>query len=191
MPDGAITLRSYRLAFQMERRIFRVDRFRIPVPYGLPLRGLAYWLALVAVVLVAGSVPLTNALIAVLPWPLRYILLPGAGAYFLCQPRPDGRSAHDVITAHVAYRLAPKRLVGFAPAPGAVTVDWSPIALAPDESGASYPRGIVRGPASVVLGQPARADVSRSTVRVRQLEDRPLFSPRTVELEAGQRMVLA
>ena len=48
MSDNKITLRSYRLAFELERRLHRIDRFRIPVPYGIPLAALAYAVALAA-----------------------------------------------------------------------------------------------------------------------------------------------
>lgn len=190
MAQRTITLRSYRLAFEMERRIFRLDRFRIPVPYGLPLRGLAYWLILVAAVGLLDGLPLTGSVLGALPWPLRFVLLPGAGAYWLCQPRPDGRLAHEAIAAHVVYRCSPRRLVAFSGAPSTGAPEWSPMAVVADERGTSFVRGVVEGPASVVLRQPARAELLRATVRVRQLEDRPLFRPRTVELDAGQRMVL-
>jgi hypothetical protein len=187
--ERTITLRSYRLAFEMERRIFRLDRFRIPVPYGLPLRGLAYWLVLVAAVGLLDGLPLTGSVLGALPWPLRFVLLPGAGAYLLCQPRPDGRLAHEAIAAHVVYRCSPRRLVAFAPAPPTAAPHWLPMAVVADERGASYARGVIQGPATVVLRQPARVKLLRAKAHVRQLEDRPLFRPRTVELEAGQRVV--
>ena len=40
--ESDIQLRSFRVCFQLERRLHRIDRFRLPFPYGLPLRGLGY-----------------------------------------------------------------------------------------------------------------------------------------------------
>ena len=59
MADDRITLRSYRLAFELERRLQRIDRFRIPVPYGIPLIALAYGAAAALVVVVASGMPIT------------------------------------------------------------------------------------------------------------------------------------
>jgi hypothetical protein len=53
MDDGRIRLRSYRLAFALERRIHRIDTFRIPLPYGLPLAALG-WAAGAAVLVLAS-----------------------------------------------------------------------------------------------------------------------------------------
>ena len=53
--DQTVTIRSYRLAFALERRIFRIERYRLPLPYGLPLRGLAYAALALALVLLAGK----------------------------------------------------------------------------------------------------------------------------------------
>lgn len=57
MADDKITLRSYRLAFELERRLHRIDRFRIPVPYGVPLAGLGYAAIIAIGLLVLSGVP--------------------------------------------------------------------------------------------------------------------------------------
>ena len=56
-----ITLRSYRLAFEVERRLHRIDRFRVPVPYGIPLRGIAYGVVALMAVLWCRAVPVLGA----------------------------------------------------------------------------------------------------------------------------------
>src|SRR4051794_40781458 len=100
MDEGKITLRSYRLAFELERRLHRIDRFRIPVPYGIPLVGLAYATALAAVVIILSGTPVIGAMIGLLPWPLRLIVLPGLATRALCHTRADGRPAHEAIAAY-------------------------------------------------------------------------------------------
>jgi hypothetical protein len=58
--DGRIVLRSYRLAFELERRIHRIDRYRIPLPYGLPLVAAGYGLATAVLVVVLSGVPVVG-----------------------------------------------------------------------------------------------------------------------------------
>src|SRR3954468_21538998 len=111
MDDNKITLRSYRLAFDIERRLHRVDRFRIPVPYGIPLTALGYAAAGLLVVLVLRQLPATSTLLAVLPLPIQLILLPGAASFLLCRVRPDGRPAHEAILAWLVHRATARHLV--------------------------------------------------------------------------------
>src|SRR3954451_20587514 len=94
-----LTLRWYRLAFQLERRLHRIDRFRIPVPYGIPLAGLGYGAAAAVTVLAASSLPLVGASLSLLPWPLRLPLLPAAAAHALCRTWADGRPAYEALVA--------------------------------------------------------------------------------------------
>jgi hypothetical protein len=91
MDDNKITLRSYRLAFDIERRLHRVDRFRIPVPYGIPLTALGYATGGLVLVLILRQLPVASALVAVLPLPIQLVLLPGALSFVLCRMRADGR----------------------------------------------------------------------------------------------------
>src|SRR5215212_7320815 len=92
---NTIVVRSFRVVFDLGlRRLFKVDRFRVPFPYGLPLRGLAYAAGALLVVLVLMRFALVGEVIRALPAPVRYVLLPGGVAYALLQLTPDGRSAH-------------------------------------------------------------------------------------------------
>src|SRR3954471_22555571 len=114
MSDNKLILRSYRLAFEVERRIHRVDRFRIPVPYGIPLVALGYWAGVLVVFLIAGALPVLGALLSALPWPIRLILLPGLVTRALCHRRADGRPTHEAITAYVLFRASAKHLAALA-----------------------------------------------------------------------------
>src|SRR5262249_27722777 len=45
VPDGrgdALVITSYRTVFRYERRLYRIDRWRLPAPAGVPLRSLLY-----------------------------------------------------------------------------------------------------------------------------------------------------
>jgi hypothetical protein len=44
LPDrsAGLEVRSFRVVFQLERRLHRIQHWKLPLPYGLPLRGLAY-----------------------------------------------------------------------------------------------------------------------------------------------------
>jgi hypothetical protein len=106
-----IEIRSYRRVFDLERRIYSVDRVRLN-PGGVPVRGVMYFLGLVAAGLVAGALPFLGALAGALPWYLRAIALPGAAATVLSAIRIEGRTFHLAALALVRYRVAPRRLSG-------------------------------------------------------------------------------
>jgi TcpE family len=190
MSDNKLILRSYRLAFEVERRIHRVDRFRIPVPYGIPLVALGYWAVVMMVFLVAGALPVLGALLAALPWPLRLILLPGLVTRALSHKRADGRPAHEAIIAYLAFLLSTKHLVGLA-ATQREDGDLEALAVAGDEHGGRWPRGVVRGPCTVLLRRPARVEVRARVVSVVPLAGDELREPQEVALPAGSRMEVA
>ena len=77
-------IRSYRRVFDLERRIYRVDRLRLN-PGGIPVRGVVYFLAILAATLIAGRLPLLASVARLLPWYLRDLALPAA----------KRRSSHD------------------------------------------------------------------------------------------------
>ncbi|MGE3449200.1 MAG: hypothetical protein AB7H92_16665 [Microbacteriaceae bacterium] len=107
-----LQIRSFRVVFELERRIYSVDRFRVPLPYGLPLRSLAYAATALLCVLVLDGFPVTGALLGGLPAPVRLVLVPVAASWALTRVRVDGRSAHATATACVGYWLAPRRRAG-------------------------------------------------------------------------------
>lgn len=187
MSDNKLILRSYRLAFEVERRIHRVDRFRIPVPYGIPLVALGYWAVVMVGFLVAGALPVLGTLLSALPWPLRLILLPGLVTRALCHKRADGRPAHEAISAYLTFLLSAKHLVGLAAVPHE-DGHLETLAVAGDEHGTRWPRGVVRGPCTVLLRRPARVELRARVVSVVPLAGDELREPQEVALPAGLRM---
>jgi hypothetical protein len=188
MAETRVTLRSFRLAFELERRIHRIDRFRIPVPYGLPLAGLGYGTAVALIVLFASHLPALGAVLALLPWPVRLLLLPGVVAHLLCRPAGDGRPVHEALVARATRAVQPRALVGLRAVPRARPHELGTLTIVADERAPWYRRGHVTGPAVVMLRQPARLVVGSRTAVVRQLTDRPMMEPREVVLHAGERL---
>jgi hypothetical protein len=116
--DDVLQIRSFRVVFDLERRIHRIDQFRVPLPYGLPLRSLGYGVTALIGVLVLGRLPLVGGLLGLLPAPARYVLVPIGVSYALTQLRLDGRTAHAAVVAWLRYVTAPRALVAFRPLPG-------------------------------------------------------------------------
>src|SRR5215218_9238566 len=93
MADRVI-IRSYRRVFEVDRRIYRVDRWALPVPGGVPLRAVGYLAATVLAVVILDGLPVIGEGLAMLSPPLRYVMLPFAIAVLGTQAAPDGRTAH-------------------------------------------------------------------------------------------------
>ena len=190
MSDGAITIRSFRVCFDLERRIHRIDRWRVPMPYGLPVRSVGYWAAALLAILLLGRLPLVGVAVYALPAPLRLVLLPAAAAYALTQLRVDGRPAHSAGLSLLRHRLSARELVAFRPAMRSGEHRLSDVLIAHDEGGARYRRGILHGPGRATLRYPATARRSRAALRVEQTGERPMWRGKRVALRAGQRLEL-
>lgn len=189
MEDGQFQVRSFRVVFELERRIHRIDRWRIPVPHGIPLHGLAYAACALLLVVLLSGVPLVGDSLALLAPPLRLVILPVGVAYVLTRWRMDGRLAHATALAWLRQATDPSRLSGFrsAAALGRV-VSLGELALVPDERCARYRRAAVVGPARLVLRYPARARTRARGLHVRQASRDPMLRGRALELGAGQRL---
>ena len=144
-------IRSYRRVFDLERRIYSVDRLRLN-PGGVPVRGVVYFIAIVAASLIAAGLPLVGALARALPWYLRDVALPGAGAAVLSAIRVEGRTFHLAGHALVRYLIGPRRLAG-ARRCTAVGELWCPeqIVLLPDGSDGRMRRLRYTGPGAVLV----------------------------------------
>jgi hypothetical protein len=146
-----IEIRSYRAVFDLERRIYRVDELRLN-PGGIPVRGVVYFLAILAATLLASSLPLVGAIVGALPWYLRDLALPAASATVLSVIRIEGRPFHRAASALLRYRAGPRNFAGMRPcdAPGAC---WWPeeILLLPDGSDGEMRRLRYTGPGAVLV----------------------------------------
>src|SRR3954469_9817255 len=145
-----VLIRSYRRVFEVDRRIYRIDRWALPVPGGVPLRAVAYFATTVLLMLLLGG------LVAFLSPPLRFVVVPLAVAGFGTQAAPDGRTAHRFAWAWLgsplrARRRSAGRVVGLEGEPmrwdGELAVRW-------DADGAELHVGRVVGPARVTFNVP-------------------------------------
>ncbi len=146
-----IEIRSYRRVFDLERRIYSVDHLRLN-PGGVPVRGVVYFLAILLAGLIVGDLPLLGVLATKLPWYLRDIALPGAGATVLSAIRLEGRTFHLAAYALVRHRVGPRRLAGGRRC-AAVGALWFPreVVLLPDGSDSRMRRLRYTGPGAVLV----------------------------------------
>src|SRR5256885_8614173 len=134
--DGMVQIRSFRVCFQLERRLNKLGEWRIPLPYGLPLRGIGYAAVSLLAVLILRRLPISAQLLELMPVAIRFVALPIGVAYALTRVTIDGRPAHSAGIAWVRYRLSPTRVCAFRPALGLQPVELGPITLASDDRGA-------------------------------------------------------
>jgi hypothetical protein len=201
-----IELRSYRRVFDLERRIYSVDRLRLN-PGGVPVRGVLYLLVLICMSLIAARTPLLGSLVASVPWYLRDIALPGASATVLSAIRIEGRTFHLAAQALVRHGVGPRRLAGLR-GNRAVGECWRPqeIVLLPDGSDQHMRRLRYTGPGAVLvsvqherrgrareLGSSGLAGRGRRPVlRVSQtMPARPLEEGRVISLGRGARLLVS
>jgi hypothetical protein len=151
-----LEIRSYRRVFDLERRIYRIDRLRLN-PGGIPVRGMVYFLGILAGTLISTSLPVVAVLARTLPWYLRDLAFPCAGAAVLTIIRVEGRPFHLAAAALLRHAIGPRRLAGVGPRgrdgasiPGG---RWYPgeIVVLPDGSDGRMRRLRYTGPGAVLV----------------------------------------
>lgn len=200
-----VSVRSYvDVVDVVERRIFRIDRWRLPTPHGVSIRAVAYAAASFVAVLVAGSLPGVGELLGLLPGSVHYLAFPALAGWALSSLWIDGRSAHHALVAALRHRLRACTLAGLRTAPGIGTT-LAPIAavqIAPTGDDPDYRAGRVRGPAAVTLRYPAEISLEQSwavgsacgvagakRIRVCQLVGRPLVRGHEIRIPAGGEVI--
>src|SRR4051795_1995167 len=115
--SGKIVIRSFRLVFDRGyRRLFKIDRYRLPFPSGLPTLGLvsppppALWLLLVAKLPVAGPA------LAALPPPIHWVALPAGLSMVMLHWRPDGLKPHAALWTWLEAAVTVRDLSCWQPA---------------------------------------------------------------------------
>ena len=200
-----IEIRSYRRVFDLERRLYRVDRLRLN-PGGVPVRGIVYFLALLAAGLIAAALPLVGTIARAVPWYLRDLALPGASATLLSMIRVEGRTFDLAAYALLRYRVAPRRLSGVRPCRPAGERWWpQEIVVLPDGSDSRMRRLRYTGPGAVLVaveheragGMVERAAVARARVIRRHAvtltelpEARPLRRAQVISLRRRARLLV-
>ena len=178
-------IRSYRRVFEVDRRIYRVDRWALPVPGGVPLRGVGYFAATVGLMVILGALPAVGELLAALSPPLRYVVVPLAVAVLGTQAAPDGRAAHRFAWEWLRLRLrARRRCAGRVVALEGEPIAWSGVlAVRWDGHGARLHRGRVKGPARITVNVPVGLAQRRGRLVARSGRGEP--GPQPVVLCGG------
>jgi hypothetical protein len=149
--DG-IEVRSYRTVFDLERRLYRIDRLRLN-PGGVPVRAIVYGLVLAVAVAIAAALPILGRALAMLPWPVRHLAVPAIIATVLTVVRVDGRPCHVAVGSLLALLCGPRRLHAWERRPRRGE-RWHPpgIVLISDGSDPAVRRADFRGPGAVIVG---------------------------------------
>jgi len=195
-------IRSYRRVFDLERRVYTIDRMRLN-PAGVPVRGVVYLLLAAASSFLLARVPLLGAPLEVLPWFVRDLAAPAALAAALTVIRIDGRAFHHVARSSIRYLTRPSRLVAVAKRSSSGR-RWLPedLLFLPDGSDSRVARLRYHGPGAVlvlVAHRPPCPDTrhvrpGRSARRLRLVAHDParaLTKGRVLELGAGSSIVVA
>src|ERR1700755_3543435 len=125
MARDRLLIRSYRRVFEVDRRIYRIDRWALPVPGGVPLRAVCYCAATLVLAILLSVLPVTSELIGAISAPLRYVILPLGVAVLGSQAAPDGRAAHRFAAAWIGLKLRSRpRFAGRVMPPGGGTAVW-------------------------------------------------------------------
>lgn len=153
-------IRSYRRVFRINRRLYRIERWTIPVPGGIPLIGIGYFAAALIVVLICGQLPLAGSVVGLLPPPLRYVILPAALATLLVSIEPDGRAPHRYVIARLRLTLRPRttRAAGSVARPRVTTLRTR-LMLQADAHGGQLERALIHGPCEIAFAQLVRVRV--------------------------------
>lgn len=192
-------IHSYRTVFDLERRIYRIDRLRLN-PAGVPVRGVVYFLAIAVLFALSAALPGVGLIAAALPWYLREVALPAGLAGLLVVLRIDGRPFHVAALSLLAYASQPREILGHGGS--ASLAPWSPdrLLMLPDGSDARMRSLGYVGPGAVLLTVPhARYELRRGALArlarrpelvVRARPGRRLARPRLIELADGARLRL-
>jgi hypothetical protein len=184
-------VRSYRLVFRRRWRIFRIGNWRLPLPGGLELRLIGYWLACLAATAILARLPLIGLPLAAMPPAIRLLALPLLCAWALCRWDIDGRSPHRALAGLAGWWLRPRVLAAGrrVPAPGTELSPLDTVVLAPDLESATLPVGRVDGPARLLLRYPVGGRRRGRTVRVRRRPGPALHKGHVLEVPRGRRVV--
>jgi hypothetical protein len=142
--------------FELDRRIYRVDRWALPVPGGVPLRAVGYFFVTLLGLIVLGRFPGVGELVGAISAPLRFVVLPLAVAVLGTQVAPDGRSAHRFAWDWLRLRIRSRRRCAGRTVPlEGEPVPWdADLAIRWDGHGAELHRGRVKGPVRVTFAVP-------------------------------------
>jgi hypothetical protein len=150
-----MVIRSYRRVFDLERRIYRIDRLRLN-PGGVPVRGIVYFVTLLLLALALERVMPISLLARVVPWYLRDLALPGVFSALLAVVQIEGRPFHLAARAMLGCGLGPRRIISLgqgcrAARPTRAIWRPQPLLMVPDGSDHRMRRLAYRGPGALLV----------------------------------------
>jgi hypothetical protein len=152
--SGALSpleIRSFRTVFDLERRIYRIDRLRLH-PGGIPLRGVVYFAALALAAVIASGLPVVGWVLSAAPWYVRDVAVPGASSAVLAMVRVEGRPFHLAARALLRHAVGARHLSHLRPAQAPGTLWWpQDLLILPDGSDSRHRQMAFRGPGAVLL----------------------------------------
>lgn len=185
-------IRSYRLVFRRRWRIFRIGNWRLPLPGGLELRLIGYWLVCLAVISILARLPLLGLPIAAMPAALRLLAIPLIAAWALCRWELDGRPPHRALLGLAGWWLRPRTLAAGrrVPAPGTGLAPLGTVVLAPDLQAPALPAVRIAGPNRLLLRYPVMGSRRGHVLRLRRRPGPALHKGNVVEVPSGSAVVL-
>ena len=191
--SGKVVIRSFRLVFDRGyRRLFKIDRYRLPFAYGLPILGIVYaalasrsrWCS-------PRKLPVAGPALAALPPPIHWVAIPVGLSMVMLHWRPDGLKPHAALWAWLEAALTVRELSCWQPAER----DADSARARRDRLRARRARGAL--PArpraadrrEVLLRYPARGWQRGRRLHVEQTSDQPLYVGTQITLRAGEQLV--
>lgn len=154
-------VRSYALVFKIERKLFKIDRWRLPLPGGLEVRAILYAIGILLGMLVASRLPGIGLLLGLLPAPLHWGLIPGGLTFILLKLQIEGRAPHRVLASLASWYLSEHLITAASKAdrPG-ISAPIDTIWIVPDWHTPRYRTAEITGPTCVVCRYPVQARIA-------------------------------
>jgi hypothetical protein len=198
--DRHVLIRSYALVFRMQRKLFKVDRWRLPLPGGLEIRAIVYAIVVLLADLILSRLVLIGPVTNKLPAPLHWVILPGLVVFGLVKLEVEGRPPHRVIASLLGWWIRPKYFIGLrhAARPG-TRVPIQTLCVAPDWRGSRYRPAEIHGPTTVICRYPANAHLKLDKHGEPKGDAMYLTDPsyrrlalegNAIEIPAGRRLVI-
>jgi hypothetical protein len=184
-------VRSYRLVFRRRWRIFRIGNWRLPLPGGLELRLIGYWLVCLAAISILARLPLLGLPLAAMPPALRLLVAPLIAAWALCRSELDGRPPHRTLLGLACWWLRPRVLAAGrrVPPPGSELAPLDAVVLAPDLQAPALPAARIAGPARLLLRYPVTGSRRGRLLRLRRRPGPALHKGSVLEVPSGSTVV--
>src|SRR3954470_2392934 len=155
---GRVVIRPFRLVFARGyRRLFKIDRYRLPFAYGLPILGIVYAAGVALALVLVANLPAAGSALNALPPPIHWVALPVGLAMVMLHWRPDGLKPHVALWAWIDAATTVRELACWQAAEShGDSFELGAITCAPAGRGTRYRAGRVHGPAQVLLRYPSR-----------------------------------